>query len=38
MRPEPFTVRPRDLGAIQAGLSLDNIGELLERVEGPSHR
>ena len=33
-----FVVRTRDLGAVSPGLSLDNIGDLLERVEGPQHR
>jgi plasmid stability protein len=33
-----FKVRVRDLGALRPGLSLDNIGDLLERVEGPLHR
>ncbi len=33
-----FTVVARDLGALSPGLSLDNIGELLERIEGPLHR
>lgn len=37
-RGTPFTVRARDLGAIRPGLSLDNVGDLLERVEGPLHR
>lgn len=35
---EPFRVVARDLGELQPGLSLDNIGELLERIEGPLHR
>jgi plasmid stability protein len=34
----PFAVRARDLGALRPGLSLDNIGELIEQVEGPRHR
>jgi len=34
----PFEIRPRDLGALRRGLSLDNIGDLLEAVEGPAHR
>jgi hypothetical protein len=34
---EPFKVRPRSLGKRQ-GLAHDNIGELLEQVEGPTHR
>ena len=33
-----FTVVARDLGDLRAGLSLDNVGELLERIEGPLHR
>jgi hypothetical protein len=33
-----FSITPRDLGELRAGLSLDNIGDLLERVEGPLHR
>ena len=37
-RQEPFVVKARDLGNLRAGLSLDNIGELLEQVEGPLHR
>ncbi len=32
-----FVVQPRDLG-MRGGLSLDNIGDLLEEIEGPSHR
>ncbi len=32
----PFVVRARPLGA-RRGVSLDNIGELLEQVEGPLH-
>lgn len=33
-----FEIRPRDLGALRPGLSLDNIGDLLEAAEGPTHR
>jgi len=33
-----FEIRPRDLGALRPGLSLDNVGELLEAAEGPLHR
>jgi hypothetical protein len=33
-----FVVRARDLGPLGPGLSLDNIAELLDRVEGPLHR
>lgn len=35
---EPFQVTARDLGNLRPGLSLDNIAELLDRVEGPLHR
>jgi hypothetical protein len=35
---EPFRVRPRSLGTLRPGLSLDNVGELLDLVEGPLHR
>ncbi len=34
----PFRVHARDMGALRPGLSLDNIGDLLEAVEGPTHR
>lgn len=34
----PFKIVARDLGGLQPGLSLDNIGELLEKIEGPLHR
>ncbi len=34
----PFRVVARDLGNLRAGLSLDNIGDALERIEGPLHR
>ena len=34
----PFKVKPRDLGDLRPGMSLDNIGDLLELLEGPSHR
>lgn len=33
-----FRIRARDLGRLQPGLSLDNVGELLERVEGAGRR
>ena len=33
----PFKVRTRDLG-LRPGFDFDNIGELLEKVEGPFHR
>ena len=35
---KPFRVKARSLGGLRPGLSLDNIGDLLERVEGPLHR
>jgi Ribbon-helix-helix protein, copG family len=34
----PYVVKARDLGALRPGLTLDNVGELLEQVEGPGHR
>lgn len=34
---KPFVVRARALG-LHPGLDYDNIGELLETVEGPAHR
>jgi Arc/MetJ family transcription regulator len=37
-RREPFRVEARDLGALKPGLTLDNVAELLEQVEGPRHR
>ena len=33
----PFKVEARDLG-LRPGISLDNIGDLLDLVEGPEHR
>jgi hypothetical protein len=33
----PFKVKARPMG-LTAGLSYDNIGELLETLEGPTHR
>jgi hypothetical protein len=35
---KPFRVKTRDMGALQPGLSIDNIGELLEAAEGPLAR
>lgn len=32
-----FEVEARDLGVLRPGLSLDNIGELIEQIEGPLH-
>jgi hypothetical protein len=37
-RREPFKVEARDLGELKPGLSLDNVWELVEQVEGPLHR
>jgi hypothetical protein len=34
---KPFKITPRDLG-LPPGLSYDNIGELIEMVEGPYHK
>jgi plasmid stability protein len=34
----PFQVRARSLGGRRPGVRLDNIGDLLEQVEGPLHR
>lgn len=33
-----FEVKPRAFGALRHGLSLDNVSELLDRVEGPGRR
>jgi len=35
---QPFRVGARDLGRLKPGLSLDNIAELVEQLEGPLHR
>lgn len=37
-RRRPFTVSAHDFGALRTGLSTDNIGELIEQLEGPLHR
>jgi hypothetical protein len=34
----PFQIEPRDLGELRPGLSLDNIAELIDLVEGPESR
>jgi hypothetical protein len=34
----PFKVTARDLGDLKPGLSLDNVAELIERVEGSVYR
>ena len=33
-----FRITARDLGELKPGLSLDNVAELIEQVEGPLHR
>jgi hypothetical protein len=35
---QPFKIAPRDLGDLRPGLSLDNVAELIEQVEGSLHR
>ena len=35
---QEFKIKTRDLGNLQPGLSLDNVAELIEHVEGPLHR
>jgi hypothetical protein len=37
-RRQTFKVDVRDLGELKPGLSLDNVGDLLEQVEGSLHR
>jgi hypothetical protein len=37
-RSASFRIEPRDLGALKPGRSLDNIGDLIELVEGPETR
>lgn len=34
----PFRVQARDLGRQRPGITLDNIAEVLDQIEGPSHR
>jgi hypothetical protein len=34
----PFRVKTRDLGELGPGLRLDNVGELIESLEGPLAR
>ena len=34
----PFKIEPRDLGSVRPGLSLDNVADLIEHVEGALHR
>lgn len=35
---QPFKVEARDLGNLKPGLSLDNVAELIDQVEGPAFR
>jgi hypothetical protein len=35
---ERFKVKARDLGRLRPGVSLDNVAQLVEQVEGPQHR
>jgi hypothetical protein len=35
---ERFRVSARSLGALRPGISLQNVGELLELIESPQHR
>jgi Ribbon-helix-helix protein, copG family len=37
-RRQAFKIAPRDLGNLGPGLSLDNVEELIEQVEGSLHR
>lgn len=37
-RSAEFRIEPRDLGGLRPGLSLDNVAELLDLVEGPRAR
>ena len=37
VQPKPFKVRARAMGLPQ-GMSYENIGELLDQIEGPQHR
>ena len=35
---QPFTITARELGDLRPGLSLDNVAELIEQMEGSLHR
>jgi hypothetical protein len=37
-RRQPFRIEARDLGNLKPGLSLDNVAELIEQVEGSAFR
>lgn len=32
-----FRIQPRDLGDLRPGVSLDNVSDLIEQLEGPMH-
>jgi hypothetical protein len=34
----PFQVEARDIGALKPGVALDNVSDLLDQIEGPTHR
>jgi hypothetical protein len=36
--PDDFHIEARDLGSLKPGLSLDNVSDLIEQIEGPLHR
>ena len=35
---EPFRIRSRSLGGLRPGIQVDDVGALLEQIEGPDHR
>ena len=35
---QAFRITPRSMGGARPGMRTDNIGDLLEQVEGPRHR
>lgn len=37
-RRQAFKIAPRDLGDLKPGISLDNVAEMIEQIEGPLHR
>ena len=34
----PFRIQPRSLGGARPGIQIDNVGDLLEQIEGSRHR
>jgi hypothetical protein len=36
-RRQAFKITARDLGNLRPGLSLDNVAELIDQIEGPAH-